>query len=98
MTKFLKGKFGDVAGGAISILITLTVLYFLFALSMAIRQYVAPRYVVVISSAGQDTYKADSLVIDKSGAARVFVDGTPINVDGWIEIRAILREKDNSPR
>lgn len=91
MTRYFKGKFGNVAGGIIGILTSLAVLYFLFALSTAIAQYVAPRYVIIKSSSGRTVYDADSLVI--SGAAStLYMQGVAVDVSGWNEIKVVLRK------
>lgn len=98
MTRYFKGKFGNVAGGAISVLISLAVLYFLFALSTAIAQYIDPRYVIIKSASGRTVYDADSLVISGSRST-VYMQGVAVDVSGWDEIRVILREKNKiSPR
>ena len=98
MTRYFKGKFGNVAGGAISVLVSLAVLYFLFALSTAIAQYIAPRYVIIKSATGRTVYDADSLVIG-SGGSTLYIQGVAVDVSGWDEITVVLREKNKfSPR
>ena len=98
MTRYFKSKLGNIAGGIAGILVSILAFYFVFALSVAVAQYTAPRYVIIESASGRTVYDADSLVIG-SGGSTLYMQGVAIDVSGWDEITVVLREKNKfSPR
>ena len=98
MTRYFKGKLGNVVGGIAGILVSILAFYFVFALSVAVAQYTAPRYVIIESASGRTVYDADSLVIG-SGGSTLYIQGVAVDVSGWDEITVVLREKNKfSPR